>query len=157
MFEIKDEDLQLSEKFKLAQLNLETKKQEIIAINKKENNDTIEACLLFQSNVSYFKEKIKEKRVVDKTRYIVEYLLKDFPKANPEVLLRAIKKQGIYTYNQILLFVLFLFSIPYFLVNGYLLFYFGFSFNTVLNYCIPATLAFIVLFLMLDANIFYKK
>lgn len=157
MYEIKDEDLKLSEKFKAAQLKLETKKQEIVAVNKKENNDTIEACLLFQSNISFFKEKAKDKKLVERSNFILDYLLKEFPKADSKVILKLIKKNGIYTYNQIILFLLFTLSIPFLIIQFYLLSSSGWTVSTLLNYCTPLSLVFILLFLVIDANIVHKK
>lgn len=157
MYEIKDEDLKLSEKFKAAQLKLETKKQEIVAVNKKENNDTIEACLLFQSNISYFKEKAKAKKLVEKSNFILDYLLKEFPKADSRVILKLLKKHGIYTYNQIILFLLFILSVPFLIIQLYLIFSLGLTISTILNYCTPVSLVFILLFLVIDANIVHKK
>ena len=157
MYKIEDEDLKLSEKFKKAQLNLEIKKQEIVAVNKKQNNDTIEACLLFQSNVTYFKEKVKDHRLVNRASYLVNQLTTDFPKANEKVLLKLIKKNGIYTYNQIISIVFLVLLIPFFSSQFYLLSHFGFNSSTFFNYCMPSSLLFSLLVLIIDSHIVNKR
>lgn len=151
MYEIEDQDLKLSEKFKAAQLKLEIKKQEIIAVNKKENNDTIEACLLFQSNVSYFKEKTKGYKIVDKPNSIAEELLNDFPKADYDILLKIIKKEGFVTYSQLSIFIFICLLMGYLSIVIYSCF--TVSFSTLLTFIIPLTLFFVILFLFLDSYI----
>lgn len=149
MYEIKENDLQLSEKFKTANLNLEYKKQEIILANKKENNDTIEASLLFLSHKAYFKEKHKNTLVIEKKQQIKRELIKSFPKLNENTINLLLTKHGFFTYKELVSVLIIILSGLFILLSCTLFF----MFNLTVNIILPLLAVFIILFLFLDTYI----
>lgn len=132
MYEVEEKDLQLSVTFKKAQEKLLNKKQEIIAVNKKENNDTIEASLLFLSNIEYFKNKYKGSSV-SKHMLILDELQQTFKNANLDTLATLLNKNRFYSLSVLTNFfticILSIASIPI----SYLFYTYGLTFNTLLT------------------------
>ncbi len=99
MYEVKEEDLKLSSNFEKANQKILKKKEEIILNNKNENQDTIEALLLFTNNLSYFKELTKGLSLSSKYNLIFKELKKSFPKADDKLLHKHLFKRGYLSYS----------------------------------------------------------
>lgn len=99
MYEVNEEDLKLSSNFQKANEKILKKKEEFILTNKNENQDTIEALLLFTNNTSYFKQITKGLSLSSKYNVIFKELKKNFPKANDKVLNKYLFKRGYLSYS----------------------------------------------------------
>lgn len=150
MYEIKDEDIQLSENFKKAQLKLETKKQELISLNKKENNDTIEASLLFISNSAYFKELTKGQLIVNKPDIIKKHLIREFPKLDIKYVDKVLIKHGYFNYIHYMTFFSVIFLIIYLVTVIGLINQYGFSLSVFITKILLSGCFFLIILLLID-------
>lgn len=157
MYEIKEEDLQLSEKFKEAQFKLQENKKELIQVSKKANNDTIEALLLFQSNSAYFKDVLKNQKMVDKQALILKELIKTFPKADKKVLLITLIKNGYLNYNQYNSIFVILYTFIFIVLNTFIFITKGLAFDHFFQYTLPSLCIIICISVLVDNWIINKK
>lgn len=148
MYEVKENDLKLSKKYLGLQAKLDQKKFELIEQDKKVNDQTIEACLLFQSNVEYYKDSVKNLKYFSRKDSIIRTIHRAFPESDVKFLEKEINKviisEKAYCYFMIILFsILFLISS--------ITIYFIFSFK--LQYYIPLFCGLILLFIVIDSYI----
>lgn len=152
MYEVKEHDLKLSKKYLELQSKLDQKKFELIEQDKKVNDQTIEACLLFQSNKVYYKNLVKDLRYFDKKDSIIRSISKSFPEVDINLLEKEINKVFLSekTYC-IILISLFLFL--YFLIIGIVTFILSFKLSFILTYYLPIFCVLLLIFIFIDSYI----
>lgn len=91
------EDLKLSNKLLNLQEKLLLEKSELDKNYKDNNSDTIEALLILRTNISIFKEKYKNVPYLLKHNRIMSDLIKTFPNANQNNLLKLLRQYRFYS------------------------------------------------------------
>ena len=91
------EDLKLSNKLLNLQEKLLLEKSELDKNYKDNNSDTIEALLILRTNISIFKEKYKNVPYLLKHNMIMSDLIKTFPNANKNNLLKLLRQYRFYS------------------------------------------------------------
>lgn len=152
MYEVKENDLKLSKKYLGLQAKLDQKKFELIEQDKKVNDQTIEACLLFQSNVEYYKDSVKNLKYFDRKDSIVRTIHRAFPESDVKFLEKEINKviisEKVYCY-----FIATVFTILYFITIFIINLIFTFNFHHIFQYYLPLLCFFILMLVFVDSYI----
>jgi len=152
MYEVKENDLKLSKKYLELQTKLDKKRSELIEKDKKVNDQTIEACLLFQSNKEHYKSLVKDLKYFDKKDSLIRSISRDFPECDIKLLAKEIDKV-IISEKSYCYFMCLMFAIVFFI--GTLVFNFIISFKIVhiFQYYFPLFCILILIFIFIDSYI----
>lgn len=94
---VEDNDLQLSSKYKNYQYLLDAQKDKMNVDYKKSNSDTIEAAIILNNNLDYFKLLYQSSPFLKRRELLVRELKKQFPDLDESKFSRYLTKQGFYS------------------------------------------------------------
>ena len=143
---VDDKDLELSNKFKNYQFVLDMQKQNKVLDFKKNHSDTVEAGIIVEHNIDYFKNKFKDYPLLKRRPALVLELKERFPNLNEKALSKVLRKKGFYTESFVAVFS----SVLYGIVNGLIsLVYLIMGASISVSYIILSFVVFLLLYLNL--------
>lgn len=88
-----------SVKYQDTQYLIDLEKKKIMRDYKNQTHDTIEAVLIFNRNVGYYKAKHELTPFLKRRDKILTELKSSFPKLNEDVVTKSLRKHGVYSKN----------------------------------------------------------